>query len=122
MNEKIIVNGYYFNAEGQILLSCETDSANSVCVKEPHWDQEKWSLLPTPFLFSKTLPVLQLFFVSKGGLAHGASHRTYFWQFLKKQQCVLHAWGTLVTFPATFFKLINALGGLCRLQCMHEAI
>lgn len=46
MNEKIVVNGYYFNAEGQILLSCATDSVNSICVKEPHWDKEKWSPLP----------------------------------------------------------------------------
>lgn len=45
MNEKIIVNGYYFNAEGKILLSCATDSVNSICVKEPHWDKEKWSPL-----------------------------------------------------------------------------
>lgn len=46
MNEKIIVNGYYFNAEGQILLSCATDSVNSICVKKPRWDKEKWSPVP----------------------------------------------------------------------------
>lgn len=46
MNEKIIVNGYYLNAEGQILLSCATDSVNSICVKEPHRHEEKWRPLP----------------------------------------------------------------------------
>lgn len=77
VNEKITVNGYYFNAGGQILLSCETDSANSICAKEPHWDKEKWSLLPTPFLLSKTLPVLQLVLWERGVGPWSFSHKLF---------------------------------------------
>lgn len=56
MNEKIVVNGYYFNAEGQILLSCATDSVNSICVKESRWDKKKWSPLPWGPTFARCPP------------------------------------------------------------------
>lgn len=36
--------------------------------------------------------------------------------------CVLHDHGTLITFHPTFFRLINTLGGLCRLECAHQVI
>jgi len=33
--------------------------------------------------------------------------------------CILCAHGALITFHPTFFRLINTLAGLCRLQCVH---